>query len=47
VDVDRQEEVGHKQVVGWNIAAMTEDDAKAAEKLWMKLAKERAYLDAE
>jgi len=26
---------------------MTEEDAKAAEKLWMELAKERAHLDAE
>jgi len=26
---------------------MTEGDAKAAEKLWMELAKERAHLDAE
>jgi hypothetical protein len=47
VEVDRQEEAGHERVVGWNIAAMTEEDAKAAEKLWMKLAKERAHLDAE
>jgi len=47
VDVERQEEAGHERVVGWNIAAMTEEDAKAAEKLWMELAKERAHLDAE
>jgi hypothetical protein len=47
VEVDRQEEAGHERVVGWNIAAMTEEDAKAAEKLWMELAKERAQLDAE
>jgi len=47
VEVDRQEEAGHERVVGWNIAAMTEEDAKAAEKLWMELAKERAHLDAE
>jgi len=26
---------------------MTEEDAEAAEKLWMELAKERAHLDAE
>jgi len=47
VEVDRQEEAGHERVVGWNLAAMTEEDAKAAEKLWMELAKERARLDAE
>jgi len=47
VEVDRQEEAGHERVVGWNIAAMTEKDAKAAEKLWMELAKQRAHLDAE
>jgi len=47
VEVDRQEEAGHERVVGWNIAAMTEEDAKAAEKLWMKLGKRRAHLDAE
>jgi len=47
VEVDRQEEAGHERVVGWNLAAMTEEDAKAAEKLWMELAKERAHLDAE
>jgi ribosomal protein L10 len=47
VEVDRQEEAGHERVVGGNIVAMTEEDAKAAEKLWMELAKERAHLDAE
>jgi hypothetical protein len=47
VEVDRQKEAGHERVAGWNIAAMTEEDAKAAEKLWMELAKERAHLDAE
>jgi hypothetical protein len=47
VEVHRQEEAGHDRVVGWNLAAMTEEDAKAAEKLWMELAKERGHLDAE
>jgi hypothetical protein len=46
VEVDRQEEAGHERTEGWNIAALTEEDAKAAEKLWMELAKERAHLDA-
>jgi len=47
VEADRQEEVDHEQVVGWNLAAMREEDAKAAEKLWRELAKERTHLDAE
>ena len=47
VVVDRQEEVNHVRLVGWNLAAMTEKDAEAAEKLLMELAKERAQLDAE
>jgi len=47
VEVDRQEEAGHERVVGWNLAARTEEDVKAAETLWMELAKERAHLDAE
>jgi hypothetical protein len=47
VGVDRQEEGDHERVVGWNLAAMTEEDAKAAVKLWMELAKERTQLDAE
>jgi len=47
VGVDRQEEADHERVVGWNLAAMTDEDAEAAEKLWMELAKERIQLDAE
>jgi hypothetical protein len=47
VEVDRPEEAGHERVVGWNLAAMTEEEAKASEKLWMELAEERAHLDAE
>ena len=47
VGVDRQEEADHERVVGWNLAAMTEKDVEAAEKLWAELAKERAQLDAE
>ena len=34
LEVDRQEEADHKRVVGWNLAAMTEPDLEAAEKLW-------------
>jgi len=42
-----QEEAGHERVGGWKLAAITKEDAKAAEKLWMELAKERAHLDEE
>jgi len=34
-------------VVGWNLAAMTEEDMEAVEKLWMEVTKERAHLDVE
>jgi len=47
VEVDWQEQAGHERVVGWNLATMTEEDAEAAEILWMELAKERAHFDAE
>jgi len=47
VGVERQEEVDHERIVGWNLAAMTEKDVEAAENLWMELVKERAQLDAE
>jgi hypothetical protein len=47
VEVDRQEEVGHERVVGWNLATMTEEDVEAAEKLWIELDHERAHLNAE
>jgi len=47
VDADRQEEGDNEREVWWNLAAMTEEDAEAAEKLWTELAKERAHLDAE
>jgi len=32
VEVDRQKEAGNKSIVGWILPAMTEEDAKAAEK---------------
>jgi hypothetical protein len=47
VGVDSQEEADHERVVVWNLVAMMEEDAEAAEKLWMELAKERTQLDAE
>jgi hypothetical protein len=45
--VDRQEEADHKMVVGWNVAAMTKEDAEAVEKPQVEVAKERSPLDAE
>jgi hypothetical protein len=47
VGVDGQKEADDERVVGWNLAAMTEEDGEAVEKLWMELAKERTQLDAE
>lgn len=32
-------------MVGWNLAATTEDDTEGAEKLWAELAMKRAHLD--
>jgi hypothetical protein len=40
VGVDRQEKADHERVVVWNLAAMTENDVDAAEKLWRELARE-------
>jgi hypothetical protein len=42
--VDKQEDV---QVIGWNLAAMSKEDEKAAEKLWKELEGHRARLDEE
>ena len=47
MEVARWKEVGQEMVVGKNLAAMTEDDAKAVEKLRMDLGKERVHLGAE
>jgi hypothetical protein len=47
VDADRQEELDHERIVGWNLAAMTEKYLETAETLLMDLAKERADLYAE
>jgi len=47
VEVDSQEEAEYDRV-GWcNLAAMTDEDVEAAEKLWMELVKKWAHLDAE
>ena len=47
VEVVRQEQAGCERVEGWNFAAMTKKDAKAAAKLWIELGTERAHLDPE
>jgi hypothetical protein len=47
VDVNRQEQADHERVVGWNFAAMLEEDTEVADKLWTEQASERAHLDAE
>ena len=47
MDADKQEEADHGRLVGSNLAAMTENDFEAAEKVCRELAKERAHLDAE
>ena len=38
------EEADHVQVIGWNLAAMSKEDEKAAEKLWWELERDRAHL---
>jgi len=35
------------QVMGWNLAAMSQEDQEAAEKLWKELERERAQLGEE
>jgi hypothetical protein len=40
--VENQEESGGTQVVGWNLAAMSQEDKEQAEKLWGEQAKGRA-----
>jgi hypothetical protein len=45
--VDTQEEADYVQVKGWNLAAMSKEDEKAAEKLWKEPEGQRAHLDKE
>jgi len=47
VNIDKQEEVDHVQVIGWNLAAMSKDDKDAAEKLWNELERDTAHLGEE
>jgi hypothetical protein len=46
-NVDKQEEADHVQVIGWNLAAMAQEDKEAAEKLWRELERDRAHLGEE
>jgi hypothetical protein len=45
--MDKEEEAGGTQVVGWNLAAMSQEVVEAAEELWREWAKARAQLGAE
>jgi len=47
VDMARQEKAGGPQVVGWNLAAILQEDQEQAEKLWREWARGRAYLGVE
>jgi len=47
LNMEQQQEAGGTQVVGWNLAAMSQEDVEVAEKLWREWAKERAHLGAE
>jgi hypothetical protein len=39
-EADRHEEADPETVLGWNLAAMTEEDAEEAEKQWAELARQ-------
>jgi hypothetical protein len=47
VEEDRKKDADQEMAVGWNVAAMTEEDSEAAEKVWTELAKKRTHQDAE
>ena len=47
VDMEKQEEAEGTQIVGWNLAAMSQEDEEQAEKLWKERARGRAYLGEE
>jgi len=44
--MEKQEEAGGTQVIGWDLAAMSQEDMEVNEELWRKRAKERAHLGA-
>jgi hypothetical protein len=45
--VDKQEEEDHVQLIGWNLAAMSKEDDKPADKLWKEREGQRARIDEE
>jgi hypothetical protein len=44
VDMEKQEQAAGTQVIGWNLAAMSQEDKEQAEELCRKQARGRAYL---
>jgi len=44
VDMEKQVQAEGTQVVGWNLAAMSQEDEEQAEKCWKERARGRAYL---
>jgi hypothetical protein len=47
LEMEKQEEPGGTQVVGWKLAAMSQEDVDVAEALWRERAKAGPYLEAE
>jgi hypothetical protein len=47
VDMEKQEEAEGTQVVGWNQAAMLQEDEKQAKNVWIATAKGRVYFGEE
>ena len=47
VDMEKIEEVGGTQVVGWNLVAIEQVDKEQVEKLWREQARGREYLGVE
>jgi hypothetical protein len=45
VDMVMQEEAGGTHVVGWNLAAMSQEDEEQGEKLWQAIVRGRACLE--
>jgi len=45
--IDKQAEADHVQVIGWNLATMSKEDDKAAEKLWKVWERDRAHVGVE
>jgi len=42
-NVDKPEEADHVQVIGWNLATMSNEDEEAAEELWKELETDGAH----